>query len=101
MTINIAKTIRILCKATGFDAFDRHKIKAHYIHKLPTEENLRKLRYDLHVTSDSYRGFLLCENRGCEHNHEGFDCHNPERIPEDSVEFMQNCEKAELYRGMP
>lgn len=97
-TIN---TIRDLCKPTGFDAFDRRKIKEHYMHQPPTEENLRKLRYDLHVTSDSVRGFLLCGNRECEFNHEGFDCHNPKRIPEDSDEFMQSCDKAELYRGMP
>jgi len=99
--INRTETIRNLCKSVGGEAHDRRKIKEHYAHQPPTEENLRKLRYDLHVTSDSVRGFLLCGSRGCDHNHEGFDCHNPERVLEDSTEFMENCKEAELYRGMP
>lgn len=93
--------IRDLCKSSAYDAHDRRKIKEYYLHQPPSKETLRKLRYDLHVTSDSVRGFLLCGNKDCGSNYEGFDCHNPDRIPEDSDEFIQKCEKAELYRGMP
>lgn len=103
--LTIKKQIELKTKANPLDPHDRRQIKEHYKNKLLSKnitvgearQAIKDLDYDLYVTSDKYRGFILCDERTCEH-WESVSC--GKYTESDDIENCDICD-GNYHRGMP